>query len=304
MPGFTTHYLFGVDTYKGLAVSNLKQAIYRHPTAYGLGLQGPDVFFYYPLSYLKGHNIGTLAHTEKSGEFLKHLAHSRTLFHKKEEQETANAYIAGFFGHYLLDCKCHPYVYAKSRFTEESPAYYGKHINLETDINTALLQQKKGIHPSAFSQSKTIRLSKGEKRVVAKILYSTYTNTFPERHFSYYTMRAAIDTMYLGTMLLKDKTGQKRVLFRKAEALFAGHPFVSCMIGSDSLVFFRDPMNLNHKDWENPWDTSFSSNASIPELLDEAGEEYRRALDFFDSGNEDELLNTLGNRSYHSGLPI
>ena len=52
MPGFATHYLFGVDAYKELTSRKISVHIARHHHAYALGLQGPDIFFYYLPSYL------------------------------------------------------------------------------------------------------------------------------------------------------------------------------------------------------------------------------------------------------------
>lgn len=45
MPGFTLHYLFGVDTYRLLSPGILQNTIHAHTAAYCLGLQGPDIFF-------------------------------------------------------------------------------------------------------------------------------------------------------------------------------------------------------------------------------------------------------------------
>ncbi len=66
MPGFTTHYLFGLHAYRKFAPSSLKQTIQKHHAAYSLGLQGPDLFFYFLPSYIiHKNNIGSVAHTEK-----------------------------------------------------------------------------------------------------------------------------------------------------------------------------------------------------------------------------------------------
>ncbi len=71
MPGFTTHYLFGQNTYKQLKKSSLKKIIQANRAAYHLGLQGPDLFFYYLPSYMiHANNIGSVAHTEDTGKFL------------------------------------------------------------------------------------------------------------------------------------------------------------------------------------------------------------------------------------------
>ena len=53
MPGFTTHYLFGVNAYKDLKNTPLKKNICGNHAAYSLGLQGPDLFFYYLTPYTK-----------------------------------------------------------------------------------------------------------------------------------------------------------------------------------------------------------------------------------------------------------
>lgn len=46
MPGFTTHYLFGVKAYNDLPNNYLKHVISKYRWLYQIGLQGPDIFFY------------------------------------------------------------------------------------------------------------------------------------------------------------------------------------------------------------------------------------------------------------------
>ena len=50
MPGFVTHYIFGVNAYKQIDNSDIHNIIYRNRQAYSLGLQGPDLFYYF-ISY-------------------------------------------------------------------------------------------------------------------------------------------------------------------------------------------------------------------------------------------------------------
>ena len=45
VPGFTTHYLFGVKAYNDLPNNYLKHVISKYRWLYQLGLQGPDIFF-------------------------------------------------------------------------------------------------------------------------------------------------------------------------------------------------------------------------------------------------------------------
>lgn len=81
MPGFTTHYLFGVDACRRLTSTSMHNMIRRDHSAYALGLQGPDLFFYYLPSYLMHRkNIGDLAHRKDTGQFFGNLLQSRKLF--------------------------------------------------------------------------------------------------------------------------------------------------------------------------------------------------------------------------------
>ena len=45
MPGYDTHYLFGVNSYRRLPKSEMKRNIYENKGAYTLGLLRPDIVF-------------------------------------------------------------------------------------------------------------------------------------------------------------------------------------------------------------------------------------------------------------------
>ena len=42
MPGFVTHYIFGVNAYKQIDNNDIHDIVYRNRQAYCLGLQGPE----------------------------------------------------------------------------------------------------------------------------------------------------------------------------------------------------------------------------------------------------------------------
>ena len=78
MPGFTTHYLFGIDACRRLTSTSMHNMIRRDHSAYALGLQGPDLFFYYLPSYLMHRkNIGDLAHRKDTVQFFANLLQRR-----------------------------------------------------------------------------------------------------------------------------------------------------------------------------------------------------------------------------------
>ena len=81
MPGFTTHYLFGITSYKTLNHSGFKRNLKKNHAAFSLGLQGPDIFFYDVPAYLiyRSNIIASTAHCKHTGQFLSALLESRNL---------------------------------------------------------------------------------------------------------------------------------------------------------------------------------------------------------------------------------
>lgn len=314
MPGFTTHYLFGVETCHRLGASPLRRELMENHTAFGLGLQGPDIFFYDLPSYvIYKNNIGSAAHTTDTGKFLFFLLQSRFLFPKGKKRQIAESYIAGFIGHYLLDTTCHPYVYDRSKSCSDSATAFAPHVYLETDIDTAFLRHYKKMLPSEFYQERTIALSQTGHFVIAKILHYCYSNVYPNLHVSFQTTLRATYFMPLAAGLLHDNTGRKKALARKCEGLLLGHPYFSALIPSDFLQFSADPLNQAHRPWKNPWNENAVSTASFPALFSSASRRYagylKRLDELFSCKNEavlpileGKLLADLGNKSYHSGM--
>lgn len=318
MPGFTAHYLFGQNIYGQLEPSILKKALRDHHAAYSLGLQGPDLFFYFLPSYMiHENNIGSVAHTAKTNLFFRHLLERQNQFSDRQQQEIARAYLAGFLGHYILDAHCHPYVYWRTGYHKKNPArgnrYHGRHMALEADIDRELLQLYKHCLPSSFPQYATLSLNRLQKRTITALLHYAYRCTYPELKVHYGTISLAVHSIQLETRLLYDPSGRKKTAARAIEQLFLGYPLLSAVIPSDTHTVYGDSLNLLHHLWKNPWDSSISSRDSFLELMEDAGKDYRETLVrlellFSDRTQKDfpyvrrELLTHLGNKSYHSGL--
>ncbi len=315
MPGFTTHYLFGQQTYQCIQSQDLKQTIQKYHTVYSLGLQGPDIFFYDVLSALLAKkNPGSTAHTADTRVFLRHLLESPKIFPCEEEREIACVYILGFVGHYLLDSVCHPYVYALSHYNRQTKGYIGKHICLETDIDTLLLRHYQQRPPSEFHQSESINLSKKQRLIVSTLLYFAFSKSYPGLGITRRRILHAIHAMRAGTKLLYDPTGRKKLLVRRIESVVSKHPILSPLIASDTLIFHKDPCNLRHRPWKNPWDEQRVSRESFYDLFERAQLQYCHILydmdNFFSMERDPQktsaaiarLLLELGNCCYHSGL--
>lgn len=316
MPGFTTHYLFGTDLCKKLTSGRILQNLKLNHAAFALGLQGPDLFFYYlPLYLLPQENLGSLAHSSNTGAFFASLLKSRTLFNgDRRAANIADAYITGFIGHYTLDCAIHPYVYAFTGYPADNPPsnrdYFGQHAYLETEIDKELLFEKKQIKPSGFRQNATIRLGKRQRRVIIQMLSYAYQNTYPDVRSDSTLISGAPFFMRTLTGFLRDPHGRKKVIFRFLERYMYGKAFLSPMIASDTYYFVKDPLNRRHRCWIHPW-TKQAMDASFDELYKNALEHYYRRIlnyyrlqrDGFSGSQLDEFLKEYGNLSFLSGLP-
>lgn len=317
MPGFTTHYLFGVDAYKRITLDSIRRNLHRNHGAFALGLQGPDIFFYYlPSYFLHKQNLGALAHDKDTGAFFSYLLQSRSLFEGKPRSlAVADAYINGFIGHYTLDCIMHPYVYAFTNYHPVNPPknyeYFGQHAYFETELDKDLLWIKKRMYPSQFHQNATIHLNPFQRKIIGKMLAYSYNHTYPGVFVTEQMIRGASHWMKAGTRLLNDPSGQKKVLLRLIEKFLFRRAFISPMLPSDQYQFIEDPMNYAHRKWIHPW-TKEESTASFMELYQKAGILYSLRLKNYyrmvRNGFTDELQKTFaanyGNLSFLSGLPL
>lgn len=311
MPGFITHYLFGTQN-NWDSLSSLKKLYLRHPHAYYLGLQGPDLFFYYLPAFIphrKG-NPGKLAHTGKSLRLFEAFFAIRAQFKDQESKDIADAYIMGAIAHYTLDKSCHPYIYARTSLPQDRKDYLAHHMFLEGDIDRSLLMQFTGRLPSSFSHADTVTLSRKERSVLSVLLSHAYRRTYPELRLADWQARFSFWWLQCGLRLLHDRTGRRKYIIRKLESLLLRRPLLSPMILSDTLQFYPDPCNRNHAAWRNPWRKSIRSTASFDDLMAEAYKAYQRHLRCFarlhehpdDPGLLRAMLHSLGNYSYHSGL--
>lgn len=319
MPGFTTHYMFGVKNLqqlrRSISTDTLVHSIDGHKTVFQLGLQGPDIFFYHPASSLRKLSPGSAVHRERTGDFLKCLIQAPELFWKEEECQIAQAYAAGFIGHYILDTQMHPYVYYKTGHGETlKEKGYANHIALETDIDTCILMRYAKCLPSQFPYGRTIAMDAHSRSVVAAALFHAYDTVFSELSLTKGYLTRAIRSMQIGTKLTYDPHDHKRKLMGKAEQLVFGRLAVSTVIPADHLEYSEDPLNLQHEQWCNPWNAEGTSTDSVLQMIKKASGRYQKAFrqldrlyateQFEDRYDQilDDLCQLLGQRSYHSGM--
>ncbi len=310
MPGFVTHYLFGVKSYKALNNKELKNIIKNNRNSFSLGLQGPDIFFYFlPTMLGKKVNIASKMHKENTNRFFQEMIKYMSDIHGKKAYETACAYIHGFMGHYILDTNMHPYVYSRVG-TSTSNKTMGKHYGLETDIDREILWDYKKLRQADFSHSARIDLSYYQKNVIAGLLHTAILNTY-DIDISVKLIKSAITSFYIECALLTDSKEYKYKAINGIEHYVFGYDILSPLLIND-IPHSEDPCNEKHDQWSNPWDENHSSTDSVFDILCNASATYidymelmQDALDasyHLTGDNSSAILIKLGNKSYTSGL--
>lgn len=325
VPGFTTHYLFGVKAYNGLPNNYLKHVISKYRWLYQLGLQGPDIFFYnLPiLRHRDYRNVGSYMHEHHVNLFFRSCLKEISEIYSRQQREQAISYFAGYLCHYAADSICHPYVYGRIQNEAESEGLgiHGLHAQLENDIDAILLRRFKKKKPSEFNQTATICLNGQEIQFISHFLSrcinETYYQITEKNNFQVTEgmVHRSIFAIRFGGRLLSDPAGRKRNTIRFFETIFIRHAVASQkLVTDDRPENIRKVLNLDHEVWVNPWDQRLASTASFIDLYHLTLRKCSSVYFYLNALLTDEtplpeadwerFLGELGNCSYHSGLDV
>ena len=107
MPALYAHYRFGARVSRCLD-GDLKDIVKKYHAQFVIGLQGPDLFFFYrPWSLNRVSKYGYHLHSLSAAPFFEH---GISVVKEKGRDSGEYAYLLGFLCHFILDSECHPYV--------------------------------------------------------------------------------------------------------------------------------------------------------------------------------------------------
>lgn len=131
MPAIYAHNRFGAKVSKQME-GELKEIVRNHYTQFRIGLQGPDLFFFYkPYSGNEIVKYGSGMHAVSARPFFEHAV---SIIREKGRSSREYAYLIGFICHYILDSECHPYV---SEMIEKTGV---QHMEIEEEFEKKLLR--------------------------------------------------------------------------------------------------------------------------------------------------------------------
>lgn len=131
MPGFYTHARFGEQVFEALS-AEMKERISGYKELFFIGLQGPDILFYYKA--YKSNPISKKGYAQHGLPGKAFFQPAREKIATCENIDAAFSYIAGFICHFTLDSQCHPYIATVEEKTGLS------HAEIETEVERYLME--------------------------------------------------------------------------------------------------------------------------------------------------------------------
>lgn len=131
MPAIYAHDRFGAEV-SGRLDGDLREIINKYYPQFSIGLQGPDIFFFYRPFYRNRINkYGSLLHHVSALPFFKHAL---SVVRRNSRNSREYAYLMGFICHFILDSECHPYV---ERMIHKTGV---QHLEIEEEFEKFLLR--------------------------------------------------------------------------------------------------------------------------------------------------------------------
>ena len=146
MPDTTAHYHFGQLVFEGLR-REIKELLLSHKDFFGLGLQGPDILFYYkPLTKNEISDLGIKIHYEQASRILYDAVQKI----KQSKDASALAYLLGFVCHFVLDSSFH-------REIAQAAPDIKAHFQLEAEMDRIILLHSYSPEPHAFKRYRLVK---------------------------------------------------------------------------------------------------------------------------------------------------
>ena len=157
MPAFYAHDCFG-EKVLGKTDGEIREIILKYYAQFEIGLQGPDIFFFYrPYSKNKIVKYGNHLHAVSARPFFERAVRAAGAAGRDSAQY---AYLLGFICHFILDSECHPYV---AEMIEKTGV---QHLEIEEEFEKYLLR-KDGLHPLAYRLGRLVPTDEYTAKAIA-----------------------------------------------------------------------------------------------------------------------------------------
>ena len=314
MPNLVTHYLCGIEAIKNIENEKCRELIKKHQNVFNLGVQGPDILFYYGIWPWSGKvdspEIGQIMHASKVNLVFKGFIDYIT----KQNDYIKNiltVYLMGYLCHNCMDSIGHPYIFYRSGFKTASDPnenlYIYYHRRFETAIDVLLCRMLLDKKVSEIGHDKLMEITPIEQNIISEmyesVIKSVFKTNVPKKKIC-----QAIKDMISVERIFKDPHGVKKKVVACVDNLIYGFPLFSSIIFPLKVTDGLDYLNLKNREWCMPFDKNHKSNLSFVDLFNEAHKRTQRFCEvlfssiFYDNSSIPYSLKLFGNNSFTSGI--
>ncbi len=306
MPAVITHYLFGKDVYQRTQPDPFEGA--DEFSAFMLGCQGPDVLFYSALSpkQLSAATIGSDMHKADPMRLFRSLQDAANML-PEDIRGIGQAYVQGFFCHYLLDSTLHPLIYAQQNALTNAGVDglderdgHEVHAEIESELDVLALSTKEGITISSLDPLLPLFASERCVQVISLLCKYVAKNALGKdiRHDAF---ESGVNNYRVILFGLRSPKGIKRKVMGVVERRFRRHSFVQAMSHKNQLISHSIFDNRTHDPWTDP-ETGQMRTEGFWDLYDRALGTALEELPNILSASEDDLLRLTGGLDFN-GTP-
>lgn len=308
IPNVVTHGLLALDVYNKLKAPLVKEIIRKHPKAFLLGSNGPDLLFYYEVFPWQNQELnkkvaayGNRVHTEKINEFYRYSFALINEMADEKRREVLLAYLAGHFLHWSLDSLAHPFVFYRSGEIAGDSRYW--HFRYESMLDALMLSYVKKRKLSDLKASRFVDVDKNERRIIASF-YATVLHDVFQIDAKTEEIEIAIKNFKTAMKFLYDPYRIKTPLIKALEKKVSEPWALSSHVVNSDFDAEYDELNLRKEAWSNPTDENDVSHQSFIEIYDDAIALGIRILDRFEEvleAKQEGFDDILEDRQYDTG---
>jgi hypothetical protein len=222
MPSIAAHYYFGQEILKKINKDNseIGEFIHNCRAVFNLGLQGPDLLFYYkPYMNNKINILGEEIHFRPARD----LVGSAAVNIRQEKSNAALGYLMGLACHFVLDSGLH------GEITQYAPDIR-EHLLLEAEMDRQIIKGNYSSKPHTFNRYQLVK-STNKKWDFLKLVYPQ----IEARH-----LKECVNSMGFYLMILFCRWDIKKKLLEFAEGLSGKKgPFTALIVDSKENKHFQ-----------------------------------------------------------------
>jgi hypothetical protein len=306
MPALITHHLFGEEAAHALPEGLLEGE--EELLAFLLGNLGPDPLFArfatLPDRAARCRSLAHLMHGPKAMGSL--LAMRETVAHlHRDDMRVGRAFALGQLAHYLLDSRCHAFVYAQQHAlahadTSLKNAQSELHALIESDLDVWMLwsMRQAEVDPSIISSSlaRTERVSRVGGAIFSQVAMQVFGVSVDARQYE----GGLVDFEFL-YHAIEPADGPRNRLIGSVERIVRPHSLAMAQAHLNRSGDSCPDANLDHQPWRDP-STGEVRTESFPDLFWNAFGEWDGISRAYVSGERDRLAPFV-TRDY-DGIPL